>query len=160
MEGIKQLLANINTNTDGSVTTYFDGRITQTQLIMIIATIVIGLIILRFVKKSVKFIIMICLIGSIFFNVNFVSPDTLVGAAAVLNTREVKTQITKLANKSDSIKIENSDIQLKVADEWVSLNDITGLVQLEDGKISLNVGGKDIVIEDKQIIDLLRICLR
>ena len=103
---------------------------------------------------------MICLIGSIFFNVNFLSPDTLVGAATVLNTPELKTQITKLANKSDSIKIENSDIQLKVADEWVSLNDITGLVQLEDGKISLNVGGKDIVIEDKQIIDLLRICLR
>lgn len=154
MDKIKDLLT--ITNADGSVKTFFDGRITATQLIFIGAVVLIGFILLCKLKKMARFVVLIAVLASIYLDVQLFSPSKMVNAiATIASSPTVKKQVVALADKSDNISMDNNKLQIKVNDTWINLDTITSVVHAEDGNISITVDGKDILISDKAIIELL-----
>ena len=160
MDAIKNFLT--ITNEDGSIKTFFDGRITATQLISICVCILIGIILIIKVKKTVKFIIFIAMIASTYFNVQLFSPTKMISAVSTIaESPVVKQQVTELATKSDNIRIgEDDSLEICVNDTWINVDAITSLIKLDDGTISITVAGQDILISDETIIKLLTIFTR
>ena len=160
MDAIKQFLT--ITNEDGSIKTFFGGRITATQLIVICVCILIGLILISKVKKTVKLIILVAMIASTYFNVQLFSPTKLLGTVSTLaESPLVKKQVVELADKSENIRIGDEDaLEICVNGTWVNVDKITSFVKLEDGNVSINVGGQDILISDTAIIKLLTLFSR
>ena len=146
-------------NKGDSVITYFNGSITQNQLITIIVVVLVCLILLKVVKKGIKLLVFLCALGIIFFNIHNFSPSKLLDTSTLLSSPTVKEQLVTLAEKSEVIKVEDNTISVKVDNEWCSLNDIKSIVTLEDNQISVNVNGNDIVIDDEKIIELLNMCI-
>ena len=156
MESIKNVLNGLG---DPAIT-YFNGAITQSQLISILIIVVVCLILLKVVKKGIKLVVFLCTIGVIIFNLTNFSPTKLLDSNIVLATPELKEQLVSLSDKSDMIKIESDIVSVKINDNWINVNDIKSLINLEDGTISLNVDGKDIVIDDEKIIELLNLFVK
>ncbi len=156
MDTLKSLLT--ITNADGSVKTFFDGRITATQLIVIGVLFVVGLILIKKLKRMGKIIVLVCFIASTYFNVQLFSPAKVVDTVSVIaSSPVVKKQVSEMANKSDNIQLTDDKLQVKVNNTWINVNDITSLVKTEDGNISITVGGQDILVSDKAVIELLKL---
>ena len=156
MDTLKSLLT--ITNADGSVKTFFVGRITATQLIVIGVLFVVGLILIKKLKRMGKIIVLVCFIASTYFNVQLFSPAKVVDTVSVIaSSPVVKKQVSEMANKSDNIQLTDDKLQVKVNNTWINVNDITSLVKTEDGNISITVGGQDILVSDKAVIELLKL---
>ncbi len=156
MDTLKSLLT--ITNADGSVKTFFDGRITATQLIVIGVLFVVGLILIKKLKRMGKIIVLVCFIASTYFNVQVFSPAKVVDTVSVIaSSPVVKKQVSEMANKSDNIQLTDDKLQVKVNNTWINVNDITSLVKTEEGNISITVGGQDILVSDKAVIELLKL---
>lgn len=144
------------TNEDGSVKTFFNGSITATQLIFIVAVIIVGLILMAKLKRIGKIVVLVAVIASTYFNVQLFSPTKMLNTATVfVNSPLVKEQVTELANKSDSIRLSGDNLEIKVMDNWISLNAITSVIQLDDGNVSISVGDQNFVVSDEMIIKVL-----
>lgn len=141
-------------NSDGEVKTYFDGRITQTQLIVIILA-VIALIILRKVLKGiVRTLIMVgvACFALVYFGV--ASPTQIKDTAKTIQDKGIATYQT-MAKSSDNIQVKGKDVQIKVGNEWYSVSDIKSVVNV-GATLSIRVGDKTVAIDDKQVIDLIK----
>ena len=62
-----------------------------------------------------------------------------------------------MASKSDNIQLIGDELQVKVNDTWINVSDVTSMVKTYDGKLSITVDGKDILVNDKAIIELLKL---
>ena len=62
-----------------------------------------------------------------------------------------------MASKSDNIQLIGDELQVKVNDTWINVNDVTSMVKTYDGKLSITVDGKDILVNDKAIIEILKL---
>ena len=156
MEALSNLLT--ITNEDGSVKTFFDGRITATQLIVIGIVLIVSIILIAKLKKIGKFIVLVCFIASTYFNVQLFSPAKVVDTVSVIaSSPVVKKQVSEMASKSDNIQLTDDKLQVKVAGKWINVNDITSIVKTNEGKLSITVAGQDILVEDTSVIELLKL---
>lgn len=152
MEKLQQIM-NI-TNADGEVITFFDGKVTLSQLLVGIAVLAVVLFAIKVIKGVFKTIIIIASICIGLVHYNIASPTQIKDVASQIASNGV-TAYQTFANASENIKIDGSDIQVKVGDNWFSISDVTSIVQGTDGVATVTVDGETYTTEDNNIIELL-----
>lgn len=140
------------------VKTYFNGAVTQNQLIsMIIASIAV-ILILSFAKKVLKLVLIsaVVTIALVYFGV--VSPEKVKDLRAVVKEQGVEV-FNEVAELSNSVKVDTSDddvsVQVLIEDKWYDINDISSFIKSEDGIYSVSINGKDYAVKDEGIIRIL-----
>lgn len=152
MDSIKQFLN--FTNEQGEVITFFDGKVTLSQLIGFIILVIIVTFILKFVKKSFKIILLAICCVSVACYMGVVSPEQVKDVSMQIAQNGVETY-DKFAKMSDSIKIEDGDILIKIQDDWLSLSDVDKFMKTAGDKVAVFIDDAQYVIDDAGIIDLL-----
>ena len=139
---------------------YFNGAITQNQIICVILSIVAVILILLFVKKIVKVVLTEGVIISALVYFGVASPEQIGDVAAIVSDKGQKA-FTQISETSNNVKFDNSnglDIQVRINDKWISVNDIKSFVKSKNGVYTVTVDGKSYSVSDdsiKQVLDLL-----
>lgn len=141
------------------VKTYFDGAITQNQLISIIVAIIAIFIVIVLAKKTIRLVLTVAIvvIALIYFGV--VSPKELKDVSKVVSEKGTEV-FNDVAKMSDNVKVESDgglNIQVCIEGNWYSVDDISSFVKVEDGVYSVSVNNRDYTVTDKGIIKLLEI---
>ena len=139
---------------------YFNGAITQNQIICVILSIVAVILILLFVKKIVKVVLTVGVIISALVYFGVASPEQIGDVAAIVSDKGQKA-FTQISETSNNVKFDNSnglDIQVRINDKWINVNDIKSFVKSKNGVYTVTVDGKSYSVSDdsiKQVLDLL-----
>lgn len=139
---------------------YFNGAITQNQIICVILSIVAVILILLFVKKIVKVVLTVGVIISALVYFGVASPEQIGDVAAIVSDKGQKV-FTQISETSKNVKFDNSnglDIQVRINDKWINVNDIKSFVKSKNGVYTVTVDGKSYSVSDdsiKQVLDLL-----
>ena len=138
--------------------TYFNGAVTQNQIMVFIVAFVVVLAILALAKKIVKVALSVAVIVVALIYLGVASPDQLKDVSSVIAKQGDKV-ITQISDTSKNVKFDKSsgDIQVCIENKWVSVKDITSYTNLF-GSSSVSVNGKDYEVTDegvKKILDLL-----
>jgi hypothetical protein len=152
MESIKSLL-NFSSS-DGTVITFFDGKVTLSQLIMGIIIIAVILFVLKVIKGIMKTVIIFIAICVGLVHYGLASPTQIKDVTTQIANNGIKTYQT-FANASENIKIQGKDIKLKIGDNWVSIADVSSFIKTEDGVATVVVDGENVLVDDSNIISLL-----
>lgn len=147
---------------DGEVVkTYFNGAVTQNQLICIIIAVIAVILVLSFAKKVLKLVLSVVIIVGALIYFGVVSPEQLTDASKVIAEKGQST-FTQISEASQNVKVDTSgespSISIKLGDDWVNVNDVTNFVKAKDGVYSVNVNGQSCSVSDdsiKQVLDLL-----
>lgn len=153
MEKLQQIL-NIK-NSDGEVITFFDGKITLSQLIFIVVAIIAVVAIIKLLKGVVRTVLAVVAICIALVNYGIASPTQIKDAASVISQKGIATY-EKLASASENIKVEGSDVQIKLGDNWVNISDVTSFVSTGKDTATVNVDGESYAVDDSSIISLLK----
>lgn len=142
--------------------TYFNGLLTQKQLLIVIVAVVLGVLVLTLVKKILKMILMAGIICVALVSLNINAPLHLRDVSSVLSGQN-RVEITQLVKKSNNIKLVSSsggiDIQIKLNGKWVSVDDIKSFVKTDNGAYSIAVNDNNFDVTDvsiKRLLDLLQ----
>ncbi len=140
----------------GSVKTFFGGQVTLLQLMQVGCMGLILVILFKSAKSVVKTVILLCCVAFLCFTYYATKPNALVDTVAVVS--EHKEELDKLAELSKNIKIDGDSVSIKAQDgTWISTDDIKSFILVGEDKVSINVGGQDIAIADKELIELLKL---
>lgn len=153
MEKLQQLL-NIK-NSNGEVITFFDGKLTLSQLLFIVVAIIVVVAIIKFLKGIVRTVLAVVAICVALVNYGIASPTQIKDAASVISQKGITTY-EKMASTSENIKIEGSDVKIKLGDNWVNVSDVTSFVSTGKDKATVNVNCESFAVEDSDIISLLK----
>lgn len=153
MEKLQQLL-NIK-NSNGEVITFFDGKLTLSQLLFIVVAIIVVIAIIKFLKGVVRTVLAVVAICVALVNYGIASPTQIKDAASIISQKGISTY-EKLASASENIKVEGSDVQIKLRDSWVNISDVTSFVSTGKNTATINVGDESYVVDDSNIISLLK----
>lgn len=138
--------------------TYFNGAVTQNQIMVFIVAFVVVLAILALAKKIVKVAFSVAVIVVALIYLGVASPDQLKDVSSVIAKQGDKV-ITQISDSSRNVKFDKSsgDIQVCIENKWISVKDITSYTNAF-GSSSVSVNGKDYAVTDegvKKILDLL-----
>ena len=138
--------------------TYFNGAVSQNQIMVFIVAFVVVLAILALAKKIVKVALSVAVIVVALIYLGVASPDQLKDVSSVIAKQGDKV-ITQISDTSKNVKFDKSsgDIQVCIENKWVSVKDITSYTN-SFGSSSVSVNGKDYEVTDegvKKILDLL-----
>lgn len=138
--------------------TYFNGTVTQNQIMVFIVAVVAVLAILALAKKIVKVALSVAVIVVALIYLGVASPDQLKDVSSVIAKQGDKV-ITQISDTSKNVKFDKSsgDIQVCIENKWVNVKDITSYTN-SFGSSSVSVNGKDYEVTDegvKKILDLL-----
>lgn len=138
--------------------TYFNGAVTQNQIMVFIVAFVVVLAILALAKKIVKVAFSVAVIVVALIYLGVASPDQLKDVSSVIAKQGDKV-ITQISDTSRNVKFDKSsgDIQVCIENKWISVKDITSYTNAF-GSSSVSVNGKDYAVTDegvKKILDLL-----
>lgn len=140
----------------GSVKTFFGGQVTLLQLMQVGGMGLILVILFKSAKSVVKTVILFGCVAFLCFTYYATKPNALVDTVAVVS--EHKEELDKLAELSKNIKIDGDSVSIKAQDgTWISTDDIKSFILVGEDKVSINVGGQDIAIADKELIELLKL---
>lgn len=143
------------------VKTYFNGAVTQQQLMTVIVAVIAVFLVLSLAKKLVRFVLTVAIIVGVSIYFGLVSPEQLRDASKVVSEKgqEVFTQI---ADTSKNVKVDTSnglDVKVCIDNNWYSVNDISSFVKAKDGVYSVSINGQDYAVTDegiKEMLDLLK----
>lgn len=144
-----------------AIKTYFNGAITQKQVIGIVVAIIAVILILSFVKKVAKLILTVAVIVGALIYLGVMSPEQLQDVSKVV-AKQGQEVFTQIADTSSNVKVDMSDglnVEVCIADQWVNVNDISSFVKINEGVYSVTINGKDYSVSDdsvKQVLDLLK----
>lgn len=147
---------------ENDIKMYFNGMLTEKQIIAIVVIIISIVLIISLAKKVVKIILIVgvVIIGLIYFNI--VSPEKIVELENVIEDKGEKV-IQDIANTSDNIEIIYKDTKLilKVrpdnSENFININDIDRITE-KDNKLALIDKDDNIfVTTDKNVIKLLNL---
>ena len=138
--------------------TYFNGAVTQNQIMVFIVAFVVVLAILALAKKIVKVAFSVAVIVVALIYLGVASPDQLKDVSSVIAKQGDKV-ITQISDTSKNVKFDKSsgDVQVCIENKWISVKDITSYTNAF-GSSSVSVNGKDYEVTDgdvKKILDLL-----
>lgn len=138
--------------------TYFNGAVTQNQIMVFIVAFVVVLAILALAKKIVKVAFSVAVVVVALIYLGVASPDQLKDVSSVIAKQGDKV-ITQISDSSRNVKFDKSsgDIQVCIENKWISVKDITSYTNAF-GSSSVSVNGKDYAVTDegvKKILDLL-----
>lgn len=153
MEKLQQLL-NIK-NANGEVITFFNGKVTLSQLVFIILAVIVVALVIKFLKGVVRTVITIIAICVALVNYGIASPTQIKDAASVISQKGIATY-EKMASASENIKLNGNNIEIKLGDKWINVSDVTSFISTGDGVATVNVDGESYSVEDSNIISLLK----
>ena len=138
--------------------TYFNGAVTQNQIMVFIVAFVVVLAILALARKIVKVALSVAVIVVALIYLGVASPDQLKDVSSVVAKQGDKV-ITQISDSSRNVKFDKSsgDIQVCIENKWLSVKDITSYTN-SFGSSSVSVNCKDYEVTDegvKKILDLL-----
>lgn len=150
-----QKILNFASSSNGEVKTYFNGRVTQSQLIVGIICLVAILFVLAFVKRLVK---ILCIVGItcvclVYFGL--ASPAQISDVASQVSKTGI-SYYQKIASASENVKITDNSIAVKINDNWVNVEDIQGVVSGADNVTTVILNGESYTTDDKNVIEVLR----
>lgn len=145
-----------------AVKTYFNGAITQNQLMSIIIAIIAVVLILAFTKKVIKLVLTVVVIIGALIYFGVMSPTQLKDITDVVSEKG-QGVFTQIAEVSQNVKVDTSgddlDVKIKIEDNWVSMKDVSSFIKSDDGVYSVIVNGKSYSVSDdsiKQVLDLMK----
>lgn len=153
MEKLQQLL-NIK-NSNGEVITFFNGKLTLSQLLFIVIAVIAVIAIIKFLKGVVRTILVVVAICMALINYGVASPTQIKDVTSVISQKGISAY-EKMASASENIKIDGSDIHIKLGDNWFNISDVTSFVSTGKGTATVNVDGESFAVEDSDIISLLK----
>jgi hypothetical protein len=153
MEKIQQLL-NLK-NSDGTVITLFDGKITLSQLIIMIVAIMAVGIVLKLLKGVIKIVLSVGIACVLLVQADIVSPTQLKDVSSQIANAGVETYKT-VAAKSSNIKIKDSTIMLNLNDKWIDIKDIDSVIQSGKNKLTIIVDGMSYLTDDSEVVNLVK----
>lgn len=153
MEKLQQLLN--FTDSNGEVITVFGGKMTLGQALMI-AIVITGVVLaLKLAKGVIRFVITGVLVCYCLVSFNIMSPDQLKDIAETVKSKGTKYYQT-FAKESDNIKIDGTDIKVKLKKDWVSVSDIESIVSGKKGTLTVKTKNKKYVTDDSVVISLIK----
>lgn len=157
---IEKLQQSLNfTNSEGEVITFFDGKVTISQVLMFLIVLVAVVLVLKFIKGIVKTIIVVGLAVYLCIYFGIVSPTQVKDIGNQL-LADGKAAYEKIVKASDNLKFENGEdgnftIKIRVEGEWHDISDIKSFVNTKDG-LSVKIGDDTIAIKDKDVVELIK----
>lgn len=150
MEKLKYFLNFVNK--DGSITTFFNGRVTKSQILLIVICVIICLLIVKFLQKLLRY----CLLGgiiaaSLYLFVQIAPITTTPYEIEVFGTTY---SIDKSVNTSFFLKKEEGIVFVKLNEEWIPAKEIISFQKTKAG-YSIRLLEKDIFVDTTDIIDFL-----
>ena len=144
---------NIRNGEDG-VITLFGGRITLTQLLLGIACLAAIIVAVKFLKKVWRLLMLVLAVIS---GGNSLAMTPVHLAANCLSGIS-EAKLESLAEDNEDIRYNESEVSFRVNDTWIDLSDISSVVKLKDGSVSVHVNDTDYRIENKDAADLIKTC--
>lgn len=148
---------------ENGVKMYFNGMLTEKQLITIVIAVVALIIILSIAKKVLKVVLSVTVLVAALMYFNIVSPDKLLSIEKVIEEQGSKA-IEEIADASENIKISTEDKEINIqikpdnTDEWINLDDISKMVTDKDDCITIIINENNSYnITDKNVIKLLKL---
>lgn len=135
---------------------YFNGAITQKQLIIGIMCVVVLILALALAKKVVKLIISGVVIVMLGINMGVLSPDKI----DVSNIAGQQTQLIQIAKSSSNyVKVDTKNgikVQLKIGDKWTNVEDIASFKKSDDG-YTVCINGESYLVTDSSVQKVLEL---
>lgn len=143
------------TNADGEVIMLFDGKITLSQFLMIIAAIAVVLFAIKVLKAAARVVVCVIAVCVCLVHFQIASPDQIKDAATQIAQAGMAGYQTVI-NSSQNIRWEEGTLQVNIADNWVKVSDIDSIVGGDENMATVVIGGETYVVEDTAIIKLLK----
>lgn len=142
------------TNADGEVITFFNGKVTLSQIVVFIIA-VIAIVLLRNVLKGVvKTIVLIAIVCVALVHFGIASPTQIKDAGAKIKETGISTY-EMMAKASENVKVENGNVKIRVQNEWFDLKDIETVIS-SGATYTITVNGKTLVIDDDKVIEVIK----
>lgn len=148
---------------DNGVKLYFNGLLTEQQLITIVVAIVAIVIVISIAKKMLKVVLTVGIIIAALLYFGVISPDNLVSVEKVIEEQGTKV-IEELAEASENIKVSTEDKEISIqikpdnTDEWINVDDISKMVSNKEDSITIIMDETtSYEITDKNVIKLLKL---
>lgn len=148
-----QQLANFCTK-NGEAITFFDGKVTLSQVIMVVAALIVVSFAIKLLKGALKTIVVIGAICFALVYYGVASPTQLKDAAEVIAQQGVQAY-EKLADASENIKIQGNSVKVRIDGSWVDVADVSSIIKTADGVATVIVDGTSHVVDDSGVISLL-----
>lgn len=133
---------------------YFNGAITQNQLIIGIICVIGLFIVLAVAKKIVRIVCSIVALVMLCINVGVFSPDKV----DMTSITGQQTQLVQIAKSSkDYVKVDTKNgvkVQVKINDTWTPLEDIASFKDTDEG-YSVCVNGETYLVTDESVQKVL-----
>lgn len=152
MEKLQQLCNIIHEN--GEVVTYFGGKVTQSQLITIVVGALGVFLVLRCIKGVIKLVCMVGVICVALVITGLASPDQLKDTATIMKENGIHLY-ENIASASENIRLDGSDIEIKIGNEWYNLSNIQSVVSTAKNKLSVTIDGKSLSVDDWDLVNLI-----
>ena len=150
-----QQIFNFVTGSNGEVKTYFDGKVTQSQLIVGIVCIVAILFVLAFVKKVAKILCTVVILCFMLVHFGVASPAQITDVAGKISETGI-SYYQKVASASENVKITDKSIAVKINEDWINVENIQGVVTGSEDVMTVIIDGKSYPIDDKSVIEVLK----
>lgn len=143
------------TNAEGEVITLFDGKLTLSQAIGILAALAVIIFAFKVLKAAARTTVCVIAVCACLIHFNLASPTQI---------KDVATQVAQAGisgyqsavDSSKNIRWENNTIQINLDDNWVNVSDIESIIGGESGKATVVAGGVSYVVDDSAVIKLLK----
>lgn len=153
MDKLQQFLN--HSTSDGTVITYFNGTVTQTQIIQFVAVFLIIILSFAFLKKMAKLVVVLVCVLYLVVTMGIASPTKLVNTAVAV--KENGTEMYEFYTKAkDKIKFDGDKASIKVNGEWIDVDSISSIVSVGEGLASIYVNGENVAISDADIVEFLK----
>lgn len=133
---------------------YFNGAITQNQLIIGIICVIGLFIVLAVAKKIVRIVCSIVALVMLCIHVGVFSPDKV----DMTSITGQQTQLVQIAKSSkDYVKVDTKNgvkVQVKINDTWTPLEDIASFKDTDEG-YSVCVNGETYLVTDESVQKVL-----
>lgn len=152
MDKLKEIL--VFNDAAGNPITVFGGKFTLSQVVAVLICIIAVSFILKKLKGIIKAVLSVVIIAVAAIYFGIATPEQIKSIADKVAEVGVETY-QKFAEVSENIKVEEGSIKICVGEQWVDVKDIASTVTDNEGKMSITVDGKDLIVDDEKVTELL-----
>lgn len=149
-----QALMNI-TDSSGNPITFFDGKITLSQLIVGIVGLVIIFFALKIARGLARGVSIAVTVIAMLIHFGIASPTQLTDTAKLISEKGINSY-QEFVKASDNIRVSGSKLEVKINGKWIDVTSISSIVQGDDAHAQIVVNGEKVDIDDVNIISLLQ----
>lgn len=132
----------------------------QKKVLIYVVGILAILICLKFIKKTIKLIVIGTIVILMLISAKIIPKDTMSNIGNQIKAMQTKylPEIQNLAKDSKNVTItKDKDVKINTNNEWIEVGDIDSFVEQNGKIVSINVNGKDIKIVDEVVSSVLNL---